>query len=78
LFINYKIIFFMKIYKMERGLVMLLHSVIIGIVLYLAMVYILGQKQSVAENRSLLLSAFVLIYMIVFGHGFPNRLNPNL
>lgn len=63
---------------MERGLVMLLHSAIIGIVLYLAMVYILGQKQFVAENRSLLIFAFVLIYMIVFGHGLPNRFNPNL
>jgi hypothetical protein len=63
---------------MERGLLMLLHSAFIGIVLYLTMIYILGQKQSVAENHSLLIFAFVLIYMIVFGHGLPNGLNPNL
>ena len=63
---------------MERGLEMLLHSVIIGILLYLFMVFILGQKQIVAENRSIVLAAFVLIYMIVFGHGLPSSINKNL
>jgi len=57
---------------------MVLHSVIIGVLLYLFMVFILGQKQSVAESRSILLAAFVLIYMIVFGHGFPNAINKDL
>jgi len=57
---------------------MILHSVIIGILLYLFMIYILGQKQIVAENRSILLAAFVLIYMILFGHGLPTSINKNL
>ena len=57
---------------------MLLHSVIIGILLYLFMVYILGQKQSVAENRSILLAGLILIYMILFGHGLPTSINKNL
>ena len=57
---------------------MLLHSVIIGILLYLFMVFILGQKQIVAENRSIVLAAFVLIYMIAFGHGLPSSINKNL
>jgi len=56
---------------MENGRTMLLHSAIIGILLYVIMIYLLGQKQSVAENRSILLSAVILIYMIVFGHGLP-------
>ena len=60
---------------MERGLMMLLHSVIIGFVLYCLMVFLLAQKPSVAENRSILLSALVLIYMILFGHGLPTKLN---
>ncbi len=47
---------------------MLMHSVIIGILLYLFMIYILGQKQIVAENRSVLLAALILVYMILFGH----------
>jgi len=63
---------------MESGLTMVLHSVIIGILLYLFMIYILGQKQMVAENRSIVLAAFVLIYMISFGHGLPTSINKNL
>jgi hypothetical protein len=63
---------------MENGLMMLVHSVIIGIILYIFMIYILGQKQIVAENRSILLAAFILIYMIVFGHGLPTSINKNL
>lgn len=63
---------------MESGLTMLLHSTIIGIVLYAGMVYGLGQRQQVAENRSIVIAAFVLIYMIVFGHGLPGAINKNL
>jgi hypothetical protein len=60
---------------MERGLMMLLHAVLIGIVLYVLMVFGLGQQRGVAENRSLLIAAGVLIYMILFGHGLPLRIN---
>jgi len=56
---------------------MLLHSLLIGIVLYLLMVW-MGQRPAVAENRSLLLAAIVLIYMILFGHGMPGSINQNL
>jgi len=63
---------------MERGLMMLLHSVIIGVLLYLVMIYLLKQPQVVAENRSVLIGAVVLIYMVVFGHGLPKRINRNL
>jgi len=57
---------------------MLLHSLIIGILLYLFMIYVLGQKQVIAENRSILLAALVLVYMILFGHGLPTSINKNL
>jgi uncharacterized membrane-anchored protein len=63
---------------MENGRIMLLHSVVIGIVLYLFMIFVLKQKQPVAENRSILLAALILIYMIVFGHGLPTSINKNL
>jgi hypothetical protein len=63
---------------MESGRMMLLHSVIIGILLYLFMIYILGQKQIVAENRSILLAALILAYMILFGHGLPSSINKTL
>lgn len=63
---------------MENGRMMLLHSVILGVLLYLFMLYILGQKPVVAENRSILLAAFILVYMILFGHGLPLSINKNL
>ena len=64
--------------KMENGRMMVLHSVIIGVVLYLFMIFILKQPQMVAENRSILIAAFILIYMILFGHGLPGAINKNL
>jgi len=54
---------------------MVLHSVIIGILLYLFMIFVLGQTQSVAENRSILLAALTLVYMILFGHKLPTSIN---
>jgi hypothetical protein len=63
---------------MESGLTMLCHSVIIGLVLYFIMTFMLGQSRVVAENRSILIAAFVLIYMIMFGHGLPTRINKSL
>jgi hypothetical protein len=60
---------------MESGLTMVLHSVIIGIVLYFIMTLGLKQQAIVAENRSILIAAGVLIYMIVFGHGLPTKIN---
>ena len=56
---------------MERGLMMLLHSVIIALILYVMMLFVLKQPARMAENRSLVLGAVVLIYMILFGHGLP-------
>jgi hypothetical protein len=63
---------------MESGLMMLIHSAVIGVILYLFMVFGLKQKQLVAENRTILISAFILIYMILFGHGLPTSINKNL
>jgi hypothetical protein len=63
---------------MENGRMMLLHSLIIGVLLYLFMFFMLGQRQVVAENRSILLAAVILIYMILFGHGLPGSINKNL
>jgi type II secretory pathway pseudopilin PulG len=63
---------------MEKGRMMLVHAIIIGILLYIFMIFILGQRQSVAENRSILLAALILAYMILFGHGLPGSINTNL
>lgn len=63
---------------MENGRTMLLHSTIIGLLLYVFMIYILKQKQEVAENRSILIASVILIYMIMYGHGLPKSINKNL
>ena len=63
---------------MERGLMMIVHSILLGVFLYIIMVYALGQRALVAENRSILIAAGVLIYMIMFGHGLPTKLNKDL
>jgi len=63
---------------MERGLTMIVHSVIIGFILYLIMTFILGQKQAIAEDRSILIAAVILVYMVLFGHGLPTSINKNI
>ena len=57
---------------MERGLVHVSHSVGIGVVAYLLMLYVLKQSPTMAENRSVLVGALALTYMIIFGHGAPS------
>ena len=62
----------------ESGLMMILHSVIIGVIIYVIMFYILKQKQETAESRSILLASIILAYMILFGHSLPKEINKNL
>lgn len=63
---------------MDNALMMFVHAIIIGVLLYLFMIYALGQKQAVALDRSILLGALILVYMIMFGHGLPTSINKNL
>ena len=60
---------------MEGALTHLFHAFIIAIVLYLLMIFGLKQSQNMALNRSILIGAFALIYMILFGHGLPTHIN---
>jgi len=57
---------------------MVLHSLVIGVVLYMLMVYVFNQNPKMAEYRSILVASVVLIYMILFGHGLPTKLNKDL
>ena len=59
---------------MERGLVHLLHALILGVLLYVLMVFLLKQSPAVAEKRSILIGAIALIYMLFYGHGLPRGL----
>jgi hypothetical protein len=63
---------------MERGLMMLLHSLLIGLLLYVIMVFLMKQPTRIAEDRSVLLGALLLVYMVLFGHGLPKRINRNI
>jgi len=60
---------------MENALMMLVHSVIITVILYIIMKFFLKQSETMSLNRSILIGAFVLIYMILFGHGLPTHIN---
>ena len=62
----------------ERGAIMLAHSAMIGIVIYMMMRFLFNQPSLVAEDRSIVIASFVLIYMVMFGHGMPYQLNKNL
>ena len=63
---------------MERGAVMVIHSVIIGFLLYFFMIFLLGQSPAMAEDRSVLIAAMVLIYMVLFGHKMPGAINRHI
>lgn len=61
----------------ERGLEMVAHSAIIGVILYFIMTQLLKQPQRVAEDRSVAIAGVVLVYMVVFGHGLPTSVSPS-
>ena len=63
---------------MERGLTMVLHASVLAGIAYAVMVFGIGTRQVVAENRSVLIGCAIAIYMVLFGHGLPTSLNPNL
>lgn len=63
---------------MERGLMMLVHSIILGILFYIFMIFVLKQNSFVAEDRSIFFAAIILIYMLLFGHKLPTRINRNI
>jgi hypothetical protein len=66
------------IIKMESGFTMFIHSVIITAILYAIMKFILKQSEMVAQDRSILIGALSLVYMILFGHGLPTHVNKNI
>ena len=57
---------------------MYIHSVIIAVVLYVIMKFILKQPEMMAQDRSILIGALALVYMILFGHKLPTHINKNI
>jgi putative effector of murein hydrolase len=60
---------------MEGALSHLFHALIITIILYVIMKFVLRQSQNMSLNRSILIGAVALIYMILFGHRLPTHIN---
>ena len=63
---------------MESGFMMFIHSAIITVILYLVMKFLLKQSESKSQDRSFLIGALVLVYMILFGHKLPTHINGNI
>ena len=60
---------------MESPLTHVFHAFIITLILYVIMKFALSQSQTMALNRSILVGALALAYMILFGHGLPTQVN---
>jgi len=54
---------------------MVVHAALIGLILFAVMVFGLRQQNEVAERRSILIASVALVYMILFGHGLPFKMN---
>jgi hypothetical protein len=63
---------------MESGFTMFIHSAIITVILYVIMKFLLKQSDMVAQDRSILIGALTLVYMILFGHSLPSHINKNI
>jgi FtsH-binding integral membrane protein len=57
---------------MNRGLTMLMHAGMMGLVVYLVMVYAFKTSTDMAVNRSLIFASVALIYMVTVGHKLPS------
>mgnify|MGYP003990987949 CR=1 FL=1 len=62
----------------EGGLMMAVHSAIIGAIAYIIMLYLLKQNSTIAEDRSALIAGISLVYMTLFGHNLPVNINKNI
>jgi len=56
---------------MNSSLEHLLHAAVIAVVIYLIMKFMLGYSNNIAIDRSLIIGAIALVYMIFFGHFLP-------
>ena len=64
--------------NLNHSLMMVCYAVIIAIILHAFMYYILKQPCSMATDRSIVIGAIILIYLICFGTGGMNSFNKNL
>ena len=63
---------------MEGPLEHLMHGAVLAAVLYFVMKFLLKQSENVAVTRSLFIGLIATLYMLLFGHGAPTKVNPVL
>jgi hypothetical protein len=66
-----------KIKMAESGTMMVAHSLLIGIIIYIIFIF-MGVSQTKAENRSAIVVAIGILYMVLFGHGMPGEINAEI
>ena len=69
---------YFNFFKMHGAMNHLFHSILLGVLSYFVMLFALKQPYDVAQDRSMLLAALALAYMILFGHSLPTRVNKNI
>ena len=57
---------------------MVIHSAFISVIVYIVMVYVLKQNYMIAETRSVFLGGIALLYMLMYGHSLPGKINKML
>jgi hypothetical protein len=63
----------------ESSLTMILHSVVIGILLFLVLFYGVKHPREKSIDKSVFLASIALAYMVMFGHELPSKnINQNL
>ncbi len=60
----------------ERGIIMVLHSFIIGLILY-GVLFFINKNLQFNEDFSILLTSVILLYMMIFGHSLPSGTTMN-
>ena len=63
---------------MEGPLHMVFHGALVAVVLFVVMRFVLKQSESKSMTRAVFVGLVVSLYMVMFGHGTPGRVNSNL
>jgi hypothetical protein len=63
---------------MEGPLEMVLHGAVVAVVVYIACKFLFKDSEAKCMTRSVAIGLVVALYMVMFGHGLPNKVNSNL
>jgi hypothetical protein len=63
---------------MGDSLEMVFHGALVGVVVYVICKFFFKDSEAKCMTRAVGLGLVVALYMVMFGHGPPTKLNPNL